>query len=182
MHWGLIPHWTQDRAKLPSMINARCETVATRPAYRDPFRTRRCLILADGFYEWQPAVGLGRRKIPHWISLPDREPFAMAGLWDEWRPRNSTDPTPLRSCTIITIPASPELEKIHDRMPAILCAEAESLWLDADDSSSSKALEALLASSLGERLRAHPVSPRVNSSRNEGPELIELYDEPSLGF
>ena len=97
MHWGLIPHWTQDRAKLPPMINARCETVATRPAYRDPFRARRCLILADGFYEWQPAVGLGRRKIPHWISLPDREPFAMAGLWDEWRPRNSTDPTPLRS-------------------------------------------------------------------------------------
>ena len=112
MRWGLIPFWTKDETKLPQMINARVESVATRPAYREAFRRRRCLILADGFYEWQRGLGPGKRKIPHWIFREDGGPFAMAGIWSVWR-RPDLERKWLRSCAIITTSANAAVSELH---------------------------------------------------------------------
>jgi putative SOS response-associated peptidase YedK len=183
MRWGLVPSWTKDRESLPTLINARKETLPSKPSYRDSFRRRRCLILADGFYEWQAPAGLVRSKTPYWISLTTGEPFAMAGLWSEWRPPDTEEPqATLRSCAIITIAASALLEGIHDRMPALLRRDAESAWLDPALNGRSARLQELLVPVADDVLRVHPVSRRVNSTRNDGPELIEPSDEPSLGF
>jgi len=119
MRWGLIPSWAQDPAIGNRMINARAETVATKPAFRVALRKRRCLIPADGFYEWQP---LGRRKQPIYIALKNREPFAFAGLWEIW---TSPEGEEVKSCTIITTEANTLLKPIHDRMPVMLTREAE---------------------------------------------------------
>ncbi len=182
MEWGLVPHWTKDHAKLPKMINARIETLASKPAYRDSFRRQRCLVLADGFYEWQAHTGPMRGKTPYWISLESGEPFAMAGLWAEWRDPSQIVPQTLRSCTIVTAPAQNPIASIHDRMPVILPPEAEHAWLDPALDGNTDALQNLLRPVAGDALRACPVSTRVNSTRNDGPELIEASDEPSLGF
>ena len=181
MRWGLVPGWARDRTKLPPMINARAETLAEKPAYRDSFRRRRCLIPADGFYEWQKPVGLGKSKIPHWISLTDGEPFAMAGLWAEWRPPSGLDEQVLRSCTIVTTAARPSIGPIHERMPLILPPATEAAWLDPS-LEDAEALAALLVPVEDTRLAARSVSKRVNSPRNDGPELIAPWEDPSLGF
>ncbi len=125
MRWGLVPHWAPDPARLGvSTINARAETLAERPAFRDAFAQRRCLVIADGFYEWSQ----GR---PHWITREDGAPFAFAGLWATWRP--APDVEPLRSCTIVTTAATERLRDLHDRMPVMLEAgEQEELWLAPD--------------------------------------------------
>ena len=183
MRWGLVPSWTKDPSTLPSLINARKETVATKPSYRDSFRRRRCLIPTDGFYEWQAPIGLSRVKTPYWVSLTTGKPFALAGLWSEWHPQDVQEPQePLRTCTIITAPACPPLEHLHTRMPVILPQDAESAWLDPSLDGNRDQLEKLLSRVPEFALRAHPVSRRVNSARNEGPELITPADEPSLGF
>ena len=182
MHWGLVPSWAKDRSKLPKMINARVETIASKPAFRSSFLRKRCLILADGFYEWQPAAGLLRGKTPYWISLESGEPFAMAGLWAEWRDRSELAASPLQSCTIVTAPAQSVITAVHDRMPLILTPEAEEAWLDPSLDGEAEALGAMLRPSSEEALRVSPVSKRVNSTRNEGPELIQPSDDPSLGF
>ena len=126
MRWGLIPSWTKSAAAGTPMINARAETVAERPTFRTAFRRRRCLILADGYYEWQRN---GSRRTPFRITLASGEPFAFAGLWETWR---DPDGELVRSCAIITTTANGMLSPIHDRMPAILPRELESLWLDHD--------------------------------------------------
>ncbi len=182
MHWGLVPSWAKDRSTLPKMINARTETIASKPAYRDSFRRQRCLIPADGFYEWQPYPGPMRGKTPYWISLQSGEPFALVGLWAEWRDPYEIDAPPLRSCTIVTAPAHRLIASIHDRMPVILPRQAEDAWLDPALDGKPEALRALLQPIPGEALRTRPVSKRVNSTRNDGPELIQPSDEPSLGF
>jgi putative SOS response-associated peptidase YedK len=124
MQWGLIPSWAKDPAIGNRMINARAETVATKPAFRVALRKRRCLIPADGFYEWQP---VGRRKQPVYITLKTREPFSFAGLWETW---TAPDGQEVKSCTIITTDANALLKPIHDRMPVILTREAEGVWLN----------------------------------------------------
>jgi putative SOS response-associated peptidase YedK len=183
MRWGLVPSWAKDPSTLPSLINARKETVATKPSFRDAFRRRRCLIPADGFYEWQAPTGLSKGKTPYWVSLPTGEPFALAGLWSEWRPEDDKEAQePLRTCTIITAPACPTLEHIHTRMPVILGKDSESAWLDPALDGNRDELEKLLSEVPEHPLRAHPVSRRVNSARNDGPMLITPVDEPSLGF
>ncbi len=182
MEWGLVPSWAKDRSKLPKMINARVETVASKPAYRDSFRRRRCLILADGFYEWQAHTGPMRGKTPYWIALESGEPFAMAGLWAEWRDPNQIVPQTLRSCTILTAAAQGLIAPIHDRMPVILPPEAERAWLDPALDGKPEALRDLLRPTVADSLRPCAVSKRVNSTRNDGPELIQASDEPSLGF
>jgi putative SOS response-associated peptidase YedK len=182
MLWGLVPAWAKDRSKLPKMINARVETAATKPAYRGSFRRQRCLILADGFYEWQAHPGPMRGKTPYWISLESGEPFAMAGLWAEWRPPDPPGAEPLRSCTILTAPANAAVVSLHDRMPVVLRREAEEAWLDPALDGQSAALRELLTPIPGDVLRSRPVSRRVNSTRNDGPELIQPSDDPSLGF
>ena len=116
LHWGLVPHWAKDITIDYKMINARVETVASKPSFRDAFRKRRCLIPADGFYEWKGPKG---DKQPFFIALPDEKPFAFAGLWETWRDKDNED-EPYRSCTIITKDASEGLKNIHDRMPAAL--------------------------------------------------------------
>lgn len=182
MRWGLVPGWAKDPAKLPSMINARAETAPSRPAYRRPFRRQRCLILADGFYEWQAPIAPARRRVPHWIALEGGEPFAMAGLWSLWRPGGAVAAEPLLSCTILTTDANPALAPIHARMPVILQPEDEEIWLDPALDDDVARLRELLVGLPAARFRAHAVSPRVNSPRHDGPELILPDDPPELGF
>src|SRR5204862_5804158 len=124
LRWGLVPYWASDPKELGvKTINARAETVAERPAYRDAFARRRCLVVADGFYEWSAGT-------PHWITRADGAPFAFAGLWASWRPRGSGDVEPLRTCTIVTTAAAGSVRDLHDRMPVILNRSDEARWMD----------------------------------------------------
>lgn len=180
MRWGLVPSWAKDPASLAPMINARGETVATRASYREPFRRRRCLIPADGFYEWGPGERGSSSRRPFWISLATGEPFAMAGLWSRWQPPDTDEP--LLTCTIITVAANAVVSRVHDRMPAILHPEAEAAWLDPEVRDPER-VRGLLVPLPDEALQSTPVSPRVNSTRNDGPDLIRPVPEPpSLGF
>ena len=166
MRWGLIPHWAKSASIGSRMINARAETVAQRPAFRSAFRRRRCLVLADGFYEWQR---MGSVKKPMRIVMESEEPFAFAGLWAVWKdPDGNTVP----SCTIITTEANDLLGPIHNRMPVILPRELEGFWLDGniDDPG---ALASVLAPYPDDALEAYKVSTLVNSPRNNGPQVVE---------
>jgi len=165
MQWGLIPSWAKDPAIGNRMINARAETVATKPAFRAALRKRRCLIPADGFFEWTPA---GRRKQPVYIALKNREPFGFAGLWEAW---TSPEGQEITSCTIITTEANEILKPIHDRMPVILNHDAEAVWLDPTIQDSARLLP-LLKPYPSEEMETYPVSTKVNSPANDGPECI----------
>lgn len=183
MRWGLVPHWAKGIEGLPSMINARVESAPVRAAYRDAFARYRCLILADGFYEWRAAPLKGGRKRPYWISLASGEPFAMAGLWARWK---RTDDLFLRddlhSCAILTTAANECVAPLHDRMPVILHPEAESAWIDPALDGAIERLRELLVPVPAEALVAQPVSTRVNSAMNDGADLIQECDEPHAGF
>lgn len=167
MQWGLIRSWAKDPTVGNRMINARGETVATKPAFRVALRKRRCLIPADGFYEWKPA---GRRKQPVYIALKSREPFGFAGLWEAW---TSPDGQDIKSCTIITTQANEILKPIHDRMPVILTREAERVWLDRTIQDPSL-LVPLLAPYPAEKMECYPVSTQVNNPSHDTPECIQL--------
>ena len=160
LRWGLIPSWAKDPAIGNTMINARSETIAEKPSFKRALRRRRCLIVADGFYEWKKA---DKTKIPMYIGLKSREPFAFAGLWEKWLAESGET---IHSCTIITTTPNPLMESIHQRMPVILPREAESVWLDRtiDDPES---LLPLLAPYPAEEMDAYAVSPLVNSPRND---------------
>ena len=171
LRWGLIPSWSKDPAVGSRLINARCETVAEKPSFRAAFSRRRCLVPADGFFEWKknpPSEGGRQTKTPYWIHSPSGEPFAFAGIWERW---GQTDGTPLFSFTILTTEASPDIRHIHPRMPVILPLEAHRTWLDPGRDPSE--LRSLLVSFAEGGLRAHPVSTLVNSVRNDMPECIE---------
>jgi putative SOS response-associated peptidase YedK len=165
MQWGLIPSWAKHPAIGNRMINARAETVATKPAFRVTLRKRRCLIPADGFYEWQQ---VGRRKQPVYIALKTREPFSFAGLWEAW---TSPEGEEVRSCTIITTEANDVLKPIHDRMPVILTREAEGVWLDPMIQDPERLLP-LLVPYPAEDMEAYPVSTTVNNPAHDGPECL----------
>jgi putative SOS response-associated peptidase YedK len=169
-HWGLVPIWAKDPRQGSKMINARAETLAAKNAYKPAFKRRRCIIPADGFYEWKKIPGQ-KTKEPHFIHRPDGEPLAFAGLWEVWRgPDKQGDP--LRSCTIVTTSANETMEPLHDRMPVILPASAWEEWLDpANDDL--ETLGKLLVPAPPEVIVTHPVSTEVNSVRNKGAELIE---------
>ena len=183
MRWGLVPHWAKGLDGLPSIINARVESASSRAAYRDAFARYRCLIPADGFYEWRATPLRGGRKRPYWISLASGEPFAMAGLWARWK---RTDDLFLRddlhSCAILTTAANECVAPLHDRMPVILHPEAESAWLDPALDGAIERLRELLVPVPAEALVAQPVSTRVNSAMNDGADLIQECDEPHAGF
>ena len=165
MRWGLIPSWAKDASIGSRMINARGETAAQKPSFRNALQRRRCLVLADGFYEWQK-VGKGKR--PMRIVLKSREPFAFAGLWESWRnPEGET----VRSCTIITTEANDLLRPIHERMPVILPRELEGFWLDCDVTDSA-ALSDVLAPYPDDPMEVYEVSTLVNKATNSGPDLI----------
>lgn len=167
MRWGLIPSWAKDPAIGNRMINARAETVATKPAFRVALRKRRCVIPADGFYEWQQ---VGRRKQPVYITLKTREPFSFAGLWETW---TAPDGKEIRSCTIITTEANELLKPIHERMPVILTKDAEAVWFDPTIQDPERLLP-LLTAYPAEEMEAYPVSTKVNSPTNDGSECIQL--------
>jgi putative SOS response-associated peptidase YedK len=162
LRWGLVPHWAPDPKGGGRLINARSETVATRPSFRDAFRHRRCWILADGFYEWAPTPW--GRKQPHFIRRPDGRPFALAGLWDRWRRGEDQ----VVSCTILTTSPSDVVAPLHDRMPVILPAAGRDRWLDP--SAEFEDLHALLRPDTGP-LEAFPVATLVNHPDNDGPEV-----------
>jgi len=168
LRWGLIPFWAKDPGIGNRLINARAETVATKPAFRQAFGKRRCLVLADGFYEWQKA---GTGKIPWYITHAAGRPFAMAGLWESW----SRGPDqPLETCTILTTAANECLSPIHHRMPVVLDVEAIESWLDPR--SGGEDLSAAVASADETPFEAVAVSRQVNSPANEGPDLIRPAD------
>ena len=169
LHWSLIPYWAKEVKTGYTTINARAETVDTTPSFRKPFRQRRCLIPADGFYEWQAQEG-GKAKQPYFISRTDGAPMAFAGLWDRWEDRGSDEV--IESCTIIVTFANKRLEPIHDRMPVLLDPEAFATWLDPENQDRD-ALKAMLRSYPGDALQAVPVSRRVNNPRNDDPGLVE---------
>lgn len=164
--WGLVPSWAKDPAIGNKLINARGETVAEKPSFRSAFRKRRCLVLADGFYEWK---GEAPPKVPMRIRLKSKEPFAFAGLWETWRP---PDGEPVRSCTIITTTPNPLMAEIHNRMPVILSDEAISIWLDEGATDPADLLP-LLAPFPADRMEAYAVAPLVNSPANDRPECVE---------
>jgi len=170
LHWGLIPSWARERSIGQRMINARAETLADKPAFRAAFRRRRCLVLADGWYEWLPGP---RGKQPYFIRQASGEPFGMAGLWESWDDRDSGEQ--IESCTIVTADAVPAIRHIHDRMPAVLSAEEGDRWLDPGNHDVA-ALGQLLAAREAQAFLARPVSRRVNDARNEGPDLVEPVD------
>jgi putative SOS response-associated peptidase YedK len=161
LHWGFVPFWAKDISIGNRMINARVETVASKPSFRNAFKKRRCLILADGFYEWKGTKG---QKQPMYITLPDGDPFAFAGLWETWNPKDDPDNI-YKSCTIITTQSSDSIRDIHHRMPAILKPENYEAWLDPLNQDV-KGLENILKTGIVTELVNHPVSKNVNSVKN----------------
>ena len=169
LRWGLIPQWAEGPAVGSRMINARAETVATKPAFRRAFRERRCLVLADGFYEWQRQE---RRKQPFYIRLGNGRPFAFAGLWERWVPG---DGQPIDSCTILTTVANDLVRPLHVRMPVLLAPEKYDLWLDPG-SRDQERLHSLLHPYPSEEMIAWPVGTRVNNPAHDTPECIARLD------
>lgn len=164
LKWGLVPFWAEDETIGSRMINARSETVAEKPSFRDAFKKRRLLIPVSGFYEWKKEDGA---KQPFYISRKDGQPFSLAGLWERW----DKGTNPLESCTILTTEPNSLLAPLHNRMPVVVPPENYELWLDPE--ANSKTLQELLAPYPPDELIFHPVSRLVNSPFNESPELIE---------
>jgi putative SOS response-associated peptidase YedK len=163
--WGLIPSWTKNPTIEKGMINARAETLAEKPSFRDSFKKRRCLVLANGYYEWKK---VGRNKLPHYVYPVSERPFGFAGLYDTWR---SKDGETLNTCTIITTEPNELLRPLHDRMPVIVPKDRESLWLD-NSVAGEKSLLSMLRASVSEALEVREVSTLVNSPLNDVPECI----------
>jgi putative SOS response-associated peptidase YedK len=165
MRWGLLPHWAKNRKSIH--INARSETVATTPTFRDSFARKRCLIPADGFYEWEPKeVG----RTPHWVYRADGYPMALAGIWSSWKDPETEEW--IRTCSIITASSEGVISEIHDRTPVILVPEVWDAWLDRNLTDPIEA-ERLLRQIDPDLIHEHPVSSEVNSVRNNHPRLTE---------
>lgn len=171
LRWGLIPHWADDPKIAFRTINARAETAATSPAFRAAFRARRCLIPASGFYEWDRKGGT---KEPFAIARADGAPLALAGLWEHWE--GDAGRSVIESCTILTIAANPDLEKLHDRMPVLLEPDDFDLWLDPDVRRPEQ-LRPLLRPAPPGTLTLRPVSRYVNQAAHEGPECLAPPEE-----
>jgi putative SOS response-associated peptidase YedK len=163
VQWGLVPAWAKDPNIGNRLINARSETVAEKPAFRTAFKSRRCLVVADGFYEWGHVNG----KSPYYFHLKDGRPFGFAGLWERWEQGGE----PLESCTVITTEANGIVGAVHERMPVILRPEDYGRWLDPGEKA--EALVGLLAPLPDNWMAAHPVSKLVNNPGNESPRYIE---------
>ena len=174
LHWGLVPRWAKDPKIGNRMINARSETVAEKNAYKHAFRKKRCIIPADGFYEWTKVEGRDKKQ-PWFISRPDGEPFAFAGLWETWRGPDRDGDEELRSCTILTGSPNEKMAEIHDRMPVILPPDAWDTWLD-EDTDDTDLLGRFLVPAPSELITFHPVSTEVNNARNQGAHLLEQID------
>jgi len=166
LRWGLVPYWAKDPSIGNRMINARSETVTEKPSFRSAYRKRRCLILADGFYEWRKAAD---GKTPYFISGADGSPFAFAGLWESWSSKDSDES--LESAAIITAAASDFMAQLHQRMPVVIHPDLADRWLDGDPELLTEVIEN------SPEFQAWPVDRRVNNARNEGAELIDRAGE-----
>jgi putative SOS response-associated peptidase YedK len=181
-HWGLIPSWAKDRKIASRMINARSETIASKPAYKGLFKAKRCIIPMDGFYEWKPGApdgpvsAKGRPlKQPMFISRLDGEPLAVAGLWTAWKDTEDPEHRYLHSATIVTRAANETMQPIHDRMPVLIPKSRWAEWLDPSNQASDE-LASLFTAPDDHSLGLVPVSREVNNVRNNGPELIVPVD------
>ncbi len=168
LRWGLVPSWAKDPKIGARLINARVETAAQKPSFRQAWRQRRCLVLTDGFYEWQPTP---QGKVPTRVMLKSGQPFAFAGLWEMWR---DAEGAPLRAFTILTTAPNELMTPIHNRMPVILRPEHERPWLDGTAPGGD--WSEVLGPYPAEQMMAYPVSPRVNSPRNDDPEVLVSLD------
>ncbi len=162
LHWGLIPSWAKDVKSAAKMINARCETAAEKPAFRTAFVRRRCLILADGFYEWKKD---GKRKIPHLFELPGSQPFAFAGLWESWRGPGRSLPAALESCTILTTNANEICSELHERMPVIVEPADYPAWLSPEVTDSGRIAEIIRSTQVCENLTLRSVDDPAKLDR-----------------
>jgi putative SOS response-associated peptidase YedK len=170
LHWGLIPSWSKDAKIGNRMINARSETVAEKPSFRKAFRVRRCLIVADGYYEWKKTNGA---KQPYYFHRRDDRPFAFAGLWESWTDKSAADAAAaIESCTIITTSSNALARTVHDRMPVILAERDYDLWLDRDVDDAAR-LQPLLEPREDDQLEAYEISTFVNKPVNDEPGCIE---------
>jgi putative SOS response-associated peptidase YedK len=165
--WGLIPIWAKDPSIGSRLINARSETLAEKSSFRGSYKYKRCLVFADGFYEWKTQPG-SKVKIPYFIQMKDGRPFTFAGLWDEWL---GPDGSQIKSCTLITTEPNALMAGIHNRMPVILPESAHAAWLETSPQKP-EALQNLLAQYPAALMTAHPVSTLVNSPANDRPELL----------
>ncbi|MBD2580429.1 SOS response-associated peptidase [Oscillatoria sp. FACHB-1406] len=168
-HWGLIPSWAKDTRIASKLINARSETVAEKPSFRSAFRRRRCLIVADGFYEWQAREA---KKQPFYIQVENGEPFAFAGLWETWK---DTTGESIESCTILTTEANETMQPLHARMPVILNPKDWDFWLDTSISEP-EPLKSLLIPYQAEAMSAYPVSAKVNNPRYDRADCLERLE------
>ena len=169
LQWGLIPHWNTN-PKHAGYVNARAETAPDKPAFRDPFRWRRCLVPADGFFEWQH---VGKKKVPYLFRKAGGGMFVYAGLWDRW----NSPAGPVDTVAVLTVPANDLVKPLHDRMPAIVSEGRFNLWLDPKEARP-PALLPLLEPYPAERMERLPVSDRVNAATADGPDLIAAVPEP----
>jgi putative SOS response-associated peptidase YedK len=167
--WGLVPHWAKERAIGNKLINARGETLAEKPSFRDAYRKRRCLLPADGYFEWKRPESGGSVKQPYAFRARDGRPFALAGLWSSWKDPASGET--LESCAIVTTSPNELAATVHDRMPVIVAPERFELWLGAGAPTADFA--SLLEPYPADRMEAFPVSRRVNSPANDSPEILE---------
>ncbi|MGA9748664.1 MAG: SOS response-associated peptidase [Nocardioides sp.] len=186
--WGLVPFWAKDPAMGNKMINARMETVHEKPAFRQAFAKRRCLLPADGYYEWYPTEQLSKAgkplKQPFFIRPADGGVLAMAGLYEIWRDRTRDEDDPLRfkwTCTVLTTSAEDSVGHIHDRMPLLVEPDRYAAWLDPAGSADTDHLRSLLVPAAPGRLEAYPVSTQVNNVRNNGPELMDPLPAEGAG-
>ena len=168
IRWGLLPSWAKDRKIAYKLINARAETVATASAFRKAFEKRRCLVPVDGFFEWKK---VGNQKRPYMIAMADRAPFTLAGLWENWKDPESGEW--VRTFTIITTDANELAAQLHDRMPVVIAPEDRERWLKGADPAD------LLKPFPAERMIMWPVSPKLNSPKNDSPDLLDQFDEPT---
>jgi putative SOS response-associated peptidase YedK len=177
--WGLVPSWAKDLSVGNRMINARSETITTKPAFRAAIARRRCIIPADAFYEWQRRTGPDGRpagKLPHAIRRRDGRPMAFAGVWEVWRDKAVPDSDPVRSCAIVTTSANALMAPIHDRMPVMLSESDWDRWLDP--STELAEVQGLMVPAPDDWLEAYPVSTLVNKVGHDGPELLEPLPPP----
>jgi putative SOS response-associated peptidase YedK len=176
MRWGLVPAWAESSGVGDRMINARAETILEKPAFRTAIERRRCIVPADGFYEWEQ---VGSRKQPMYIRDRTGSPLAFAALWAVWRDADAPDAPWLRSCSIVTTEANTTLAPVHDRMPVVLGRHDWDRWLDRDITDGGAVVD-LLRPAADDLLELWPVSPRVNSARNDDERLVEREDPLTL--
>lgn len=175
--WGLVPWWSKDPSGAAKAFNARAETAATKPSFRDAYKSQRVLLPVDGFFEWDQRTST---KVPHFFTRADGGPIVLAGLYDRWRDRSAVGTLPLVTCTVLTTTPGPDIDGIHNRMPVVLEPAAFDLWLTARDDELD-AIQALCAPSRAGTLVHHPVSSRVGNIANDDPGLI-AEQQPDSGL